>query len=275
MLSMHFFTRYGYGDFISNLALAHNVRIKYQMPISANFYIYKGFAGYYDARDPETVIDRIKIINNDLIAVDNLDIIIKKTKQENNWFRWINHLERKEICHSYWASTRPLYDKGYVLIWRSKFNTFDPGIEKDPIKDDWEELIQYLEQKGFNVKEVTYRTPVKIILDLIANCSFGIGYDGMIHQLFKIYHKPILVFCLRHELQKALVPHAALETNITDFFKNGLDYYIDLSDKRKQEILDKHKKWLHAYRDPRKDYNYNRILKEEMGSKGGEKIGLL
>jgi hypothetical protein len=47
--------------------------------------------------------------------------------------------------------------------------------------------------KGFNVVEVTHRTPISEVFFLISHCRFVVAYNGMYHYLSKNLIKPMIV----------------------------------------------------------------------------------
>lgn len=71
----------------------------------------------------------------------------------------------------------------------------------------------------------------------------------MIHQLFKCYQKPLLVFCKRYALNRYLVPHAALENNFDSFKLNGLEYYRRISNEKYESVMKQYNEWLYDIQD--------------------------
>lgn len=226
-LDMHFKTGIGYGDFVSNLGYAYNASIKYQTKVNATFYWGNDLDYRYDEQDPETLIERFFKVRQDLKHLDEVNIqIVTNTVTD---YRYINHLDFRDPVSNLWFTNRQLSSENFILLWRSKFNTFFPGKEKDPIFDKWDDLISNLKSSGYGVEEVTYRTPIDEVLDLMARCRMGIGYDGMVHQLFKHYWKPLLVFCKRRKLNEYLIPQASQEVNYENFLSNSLEFYEEYS----------------------------------------------
>lgn len=247
-LHLNFKANFGYGDFISNLAYAYNASIKYKVRVNATFHWEHSRNFKHHIDDPETIIDRFYAIKEDITPNKNCYIAVKSNSKVD--YRYINNLDYKNPIHAYYSSKRPITNNGHILLWRSTFNSYFPGYEKDPLYNDWEDLINFCEKNGYSVKEVTYRTPVREVLDLISKCDMGIGYDGMIHQLFKIYKKPLIVFCKRYTLNRYLVPHAALENSFENFKKNGIDYYRFMSKKRLKKTIKDYYAWLAETQNP-------------------------
>lgn len=233
---------FGYGDFITNLAYCYNAAIKYDVKVNAIFHWDYDAYQRHSKKDPESIIHRFYYLLNDFDPESNCTINTKVNSPVD--YRFINNLDYQNSVSSYYALSRKMRDKGFILIWRSTFNTYFPGYAKDPIYDDWDNLIQYLQHLGYTVKEVTYQTPINKVVKMVSECSMGIGYDGMIHQLFKCYQKPLLVFCQRYDLNSLLVPHAALENNLYSFKTNGIEYYRDISNKKYDNVMIRYYEWL-------------------------------
>lgn len=258
-LDIQFRSGFGYGDFISGLAYAHNASIKYKTPVDITFHWDHSIDYLHDSSDPETIVDRFYTCYDDLVKLD--DVRVNISCDSPLPYRFINHLDELSPYHSYWQSLRKNRNDGIVLIWSSRHNTYFPGHKKDPIYNRWNELSEHLENIGFTVREITYRTPIAEILDLISRCHIGIGYDGMIHQLFKIYQKPILVFCKRHDLNRLLVPHASLEISYERFLKRGVDFYRHDSLRKLKRVQKDYHRWLYDHQDYTKHSLYNKAQK--------------
>lgn len=260
-LEIHFRAGFGYGDYITNLAYAHNASIKYQTPVVATFHWNHDLNHLHSPDDPETIIERFWKTYNELDHLDDVSIRVKSNSNVD--FRFINNLDHDVPFHGIWRTAkrsdnnnknnndlRRRHRSFNILLWRSTFNTYFPGADKDPISDHWGHLIDYLIKKeGHRVQEVTYRTPIDRILSSIEQCDMGIGYDGMVHQLFKCYHKPLLVFCRRYGLNRLLVPHAALENNYSKFLENGVDHYRMISERNLKTVMQKYHEWLYDHQD--------------------------
>jgi hypothetical protein len=71
---------------------------------------------------------------------------------------------------------------------------------------EWERIIQFLELKGYDLVELSYRTPVSEALYHIRTCSFCIFYDGMWQYLARNLCKPVITLggssiCTTHSPQ--------------------------------------------------------------------------
>jgi len=87
----------------------------------------------------------------------------------------------------------PVIDK-LVVIWRTKWiDSKYPPFKDSYDSSYWDLIIPILEMKGFNVVEVTHRTPISEVFYLISRCKFIVAYNGMYHYLAKNMIKPMIV----------------------------------------------------------------------------------
>ena len=184
---------FGYGDFVSGLGYAHNASIKYNTKVNITFHWEHGSSYRESPQDPETIIERMWYIYGTMEKSEEVKIFVKTSSKPK--YRFINHLDEFNPIHGLWNTTLHNTYTNKVVLWRSKYNTFFPGTDKDPAHDHWDKIIDWLTYLGYSVSEVTYRTPISDVMKDISECSFGIGYDGMIHQLFKYMWKPLIVLC--------------------------------------------------------------------------------
>lgn len=246
---------FGYGDFATGLGYAHNAAIKFSTDVKITFHWDHDNDYIHDPNDPETIIERFWSVYNDIKQSDDVNVQIKTNSEID--YRFVNNLHDYLSLHGIWESYYPSNDKGYILIWTSRYNTYFPGYHKDPIYHEWDELVEYLELNGYQVIEITYRTPVQKVLDLIRNCHMGIGYDGMVHQLFKFHRKPCLIFCERSRLNNLLLPFAEQESNLKRFKSLSLEYYKAKSKERIRRVERIYHRWLSEKEDYTKNHMYN------------------
>jgi hypothetical protein len=90
------------------------------------------------------------------------------------------------------------------------------------------------------IEEITYRTPVKEAIEIINRCEFGVGYDGLAHQLFKFMWKPLFVFCDRKWLNNILVPQAVLLSNPDEFINDDIDKLLIQAQEKVERIRTNH-----------------------------------
>lgn len=256
MLDIEWRSGFGYGDFVTGLGYAHVASIKYQTPTNITFHWNHSKRYKESKQDPETIIDRMHYVYDTMQKLDNVEISFKCNSSLP--YRFINNLDEHEPLHGLWYSNLEIQESNVVVLWRSKFNTYFPGTEKDPAHNEWDDIIEYLEDSNYTVKEVTYRTPIRDVIEYMRICKFGIGYDGMVHQLFKYMWKPLVVICKRPKLNNLLVPQAAVESDINKFYLNGIDSYVKQSQVRCIQYKDKLDRWLSNYRDAKTHPLYNK-----------------
>ena len=81
-----------------------------------------------------------------------------------------------------------------VVIWRTKWiDSKYPPFKDSYDSSYWDLIIPILKMKGFNVVEVTHRTPISEVFHLISRCRFVVAYNGMYHYLSKNMVKPMIV----------------------------------------------------------------------------------
>tara|TARA_R110000868_G_scaffold30953_3_gene113856 strand:+ start:5682 stop:6299 length:618 start_codon:yes stop_codon:yes gene_type:complete len=81
-----------------------------------------------------------------------------------------------------------------VVVWRTKFiDSTYPKFKDSYDSSYWDLIIPILKMKGYNVMEVTHRTPIAEVFHLIASCKFVVAYNGMYHYIAKNLVKPMIV----------------------------------------------------------------------------------
>jgi hypothetical protein len=258
VLDIQWRSGFGYGDFVTGLGYAHNASIKYETDVDITFHWDHSHDYRHSSNDPETIIDRFWTVYNDIEKLENVRVFVKTDSKVN--YRFINNLDEFNRVHGVWNSPSPVTDDGYILLWTSRYNTYFPGYDKDPICNQWGDLVHYLNNVGYRTIEVTYRTPVEEVLDLIRRCHIGVGYDGMIHQLFKLYRKPCLIFCKRKELNDLLLPFASQEISLNRFKRMTLEHYRQESKKRIRRVMKEYNEWLYDKCDPTSHELYNKPI---------------
>lgn len=249
----------GYGDFITGLGYAHASTIKYQRPVHINFH-WPNPKGYLLSNiDREPIYDRFNHILSYMRPVENLTISHEFSSKPR--FRFINELEEFNPIHGLWyTKDKEKIRKGLVVFWTSKHNLKFPGYHKDPLYDYWDQVRTNLEKEGYDVIEITYRTPIIEVMKLITTCEFGIGYEGMIHQLFKFTWRPIVVASQRVKLSRLLAPQAKIVSKPEDLLYNHITHHIAQSKKNIKNLLLEHNYWINDKQDPTMHSLYNKEI---------------
>ena len=81
-----------------------------------------------------------------------------------------------------------------VVVWRTKFiDSTYPKFKDSYDSSYWDLIIPLLKMIGYNVMEVTHRTPISEVFYLISRCKFVVAYNGMYHYISKNLVKPMIV----------------------------------------------------------------------------------
>ena len=239
-------TGVGYGDFVTGLGYAHTSSIKYGRPVEINFHWSESKDHLFHETDVETLHNRCEYIKS--IMRDG-NVTVSHVFNSKPDFRFYNQLDEWNPLHGLWYSTLqneivPMR----VVMWTSEHNVDFPGINKDPAVKHWPAIRQKLASMGYDVHEVTYRTPVTEVMELIRTCEWGIGYDGLAHQLFKFMWKPLVVLCKRLSLNKVLIPQAVLESNPQRYLDSDPRVYARRAKVKVDEVRRAYEKYLTDYK---------------------------
>ncbi len=255
MFNIEWKTGIGYGDFVTGLGYAHNACLKYLTPVNITFHWNHAKNFLFSDIDTETIVERCDYI----YSVMQQNPLVSVTHKYNSCpnFRFINQLDEHHRVHGIWHSRLEPIESNIVVLWTSRHNIEPPPNYKDPAKKHWDLIEKKLKENGYDVIEVTYRTPVREVVDLINRCAFGIGYDGLAHQLFKFMWKPCIVLCERLLLNELLIPQAALEKDPQKFLDTNLNYYLNKSSKKIEFFKKQHEVYINSYVNPYEHELYN------------------
>ena len=86
------------------------------------------------------------------------------------------------------------YDPKRIVFWRPTWNAEKPRTWKRLFEnDDWEQLIIHFKAMGFDMHELSYRTPASEAMYLISTARMVICYDGIWHYVAKNFARPLAV----------------------------------------------------------------------------------
>ena len=249
----------GYGDFITGLGYAHASVIKYQRPVHINFHWPNPKDYLLSDIDKESIYYRFNHILSYMRPVEGLTISHKFSSKPA--YRFINELEEFNPIHGLWyTKDEPKVRPGLVAFWSSRHNLSFPGYHKDPLYDHWHTVKSNLEKEGYDVVEITYRTPIAEVMKIITTCEFGVGYEGMIHQLFKFTWRPIVIASQRVKLTNLLAVQGAIVTRPEDLLFEHISTHVTRSKKKIKKALIEHEKYLNDKQDPTKHELYNKEI---------------
>ena len=240
-LNVKWRTGVGYGDFVTGLGYAHSATIKYRVPVSIEFYWNHSRDFLFSHNDPESIVDRCDYIYSIMRYSPMVEVKHKfNTKAD---FRFYNQLDEFNPLHGLWYTDLPMLTKPkHIAIWTTENNVEFPGILKDPAYRHWNEIREKF--NDYVIEEITYRTPVKTAIEIIQRCEFGIGYDGLAHQLFKFMWKPLFVLCRRKSLNNILIPQAVLFDNPVTFLKADNEIIINEAKQKVIRVRKQHEQYL-------------------------------
>lgn len=211
----------GVGDYMMGLNRSFLSSLVHHKKFLLEFHWYHDKDFIYHHEDPETIYDRFNYSLNHYI--DNARLPIKHVFNSDD----------QELFHRRFIPSQGLAERGVfrvrqtkydniwahhdsklpentkkVVIWRASFNAEPPREWKTLINHDgWDTIIKILEGHGYEVVELTYRTPISEVYYHIATCHFCVGYDGMWHYVAKNYWKPMLILS-RSAVTKYHTKHA-------------------------------------------------------------------
>ncbi len=249
----------GYGDFISGLCYAHSSVIKYQRPVHITFHWPNPHRHLLSRQDSEPIIDRFNYIKSFLRPLDGLTV--EHFFSSIPPYRFINALEEFNPLHGFWylKDIFPVNSK-LVVFWSSIHNLSFPGYHKDPLFNYWDKVVSYIISQGYQVEEVTYRTPIKRVMELITTCEFGIGYEGMIHQLFKFTWRPLIVASQRVDLSNLLTPLGHTITEPKEILNVDISSLVEKSKSNISRLKVEHQNYLAEIEDPTNHKMYNKVI---------------
>lgn len=176
--------------------------------------------------DPETIVERFNYtlpyyINHDRLNIShNFDSwghakLETKRFYPNPTMRDLPGVDSMKhvhpgTCEWSFKPSELAVDPNKVVIWRPLFNAEAARDWKRVVSNRmWEDVISILKAHGYDVVELTYRTPIREVHYHIATCDLVVCYDGMWHYFAKNYYKPMIV-ASRSAVTKMHTPHALM-----------------------------------------------------------------
>ena len=198
--------RYGMGDSMSYLNIAHTRAYCNDTDVTLNIYWEHDKDFYYHFEDPETIVERTDYIHNfykdkdrvkvnhffniwmgedhplkesQLIDEDGEDILWGKQKCTRTWF-----LDEDRL---------PKTKENKIVLWRPTFNADLAREWKRGVShEEWDEAIDIMKGYGYDITELTYRTPIREALYHISEAELVMCYDGMWHYISTMLKKPTI-----------------------------------------------------------------------------------
>ena len=221
----------GVGDFMWALnschryAADHNVR-----KINLELHWEHGPDYLHHFEDPETIIERCNYIHNfyhqqdrvEIHHIFNADSRYKDWKFNDDVVLEANGEKRIAAINAHGFKARFWFESGYyddtpgsqapdndwifrpdafqdynpkrIVFWRPTWNAERPRTWKRIFTDsDWDLLIKRFTELGFEMHELSYRTPASEAMYLISTARMVICYDGIWHYVAKNFARPLAV----------------------------------------------------------------------------------
>ena len=241
--SIRWKTTIGIGDSMYGLNIAYMRAFANQKPtkFQIHFYHPKDYVHHYE--DPESVVERVEYIRSRYMWKDIVDVEYifdsKDTALYKKFYEGITRRKNSEL-YRYWAldptiNTTPQDNK--ITLWRPSGNMQQQmSNSKSLLLDsEWQRLIDRLQDFGYSVTEIDYRTPIHEALYHIRTCEFCLSYEGMWHYMAKNLFKPHIVLS-DSSITKWHTPAAVMLNEKRGFYidrdMKKFEYYIEAATER-------------------------------------------
>jgi hypothetical protein len=221
----------GVGDFMWALNCCHKYAADHNVSkINLELHWEHGEDHIHHFEDPETIIERCNYIHNfyyqqervEIHHIFNADSRYKHWKFNDDVVLETNGDRRIAAIDNHGVKARFFFESGYyddtpgsdapdndwifredafqdynpnrIVFWRPTWNAERPRTWKRIFDDsDWDRLIAHFRALGWDMHEVSYRTPVSEVMHLISTSRMVICYDGIWHYVAKNFARPLAV----------------------------------------------------------------------------------
>ena len=221
----------GVGDFMWALNCCHKYAADHNISkINLELHWEHGEDHIHHFEDPETIIERCNYIHNfyhqqervEIHHIFNADGRYKHWKFDDDVVLETNGDRRIAAIDNHGVKARFFFESGYyddtpgsdapdndwifredafqdynpnrIVFWRPTWNAERPRTWKRIFDDsDWDHLITHFRTLGWDMHEVSYRTPVSEVMHLISTSRMVICYDGIWHYVAKNFARPLAV----------------------------------------------------------------------------------
>ena len=218
----------GVGDFMWALNSCYSHAIRTNVSVELEMHWEHGEDYYHHFEDPETIIERMAYIHNFYPNKDRVRVthVYNSTGRYTDWKyaddvvleedgnRRVSARSGNQPKNRYWFESGAYDDldgtpvpenncifrqsafqetgNKRIVVWTPMQNAEAPRTWKRLFTyTDWRMLINELKDMGFEVHELTYRTPIREAMYLISTCRMGICYDGMGPYVAKNFARPM------------------------------------------------------------------------------------
>ena len=245
MIEIKWKGKIGYGDIVSPICYAHNVSFKLQTKVNLVFYWAHGSEQKVYSVDPETLWYRADYLNNiccktgtDVSVTHKFDTQLHINHTNYDW-----KVVSKDEFHNFWFP-RDIYCHSKKLIVVNSTTGNIQSLQdygkpwKDPIADQWDNVIDQISNLGFFVEVVDNRTPIDHLVYLLKTAKGFVGYHGTAAWPAKLLQVPSILFSCGGNLSRGAFPAAHIRKSIpTSKFYYNFEWFVEYAARRVNQTL--------------------------------------
>lgn len=253
MIDIQWKGKVGYGDIVSPICYAHNISNKLQVPVNLTFRWGHGPEHKIHPHDPETLWERASYIGRACYKGSTQVAVFHKFKNPLD----INHtnydwdIVGKDQLHNYWFPTKPNRTQSNLIVVNSTQGNSQSLKEygkewKDPAAPFWPKIIERIQQRGFEVEVVDYRTSVHHLINILRQAKGFVGYHGTAAWPAKFMHVPSVLFADGGSLTSRSFCYAFVERHASRWKEvvDNLDSYLSYSQQKIEETKKAYKTYM-------------------------------
>ena len=253
MVDIQWKGKVGYGDIISPICYAYNISNKLQRPVNLTFRWDSGPDRKIHLSDPEALWERACIIERECYRGRTNVTVFHKFEHPLN----INHtsydwdIVGKDSLHNYWFPKTPNKPTTNIIVVNSTQGNTQSLKEygkqwKDPAASLWPDIIKRLEQNGFDIEVVDYRTPTRHLLDILKTARGFVGYHGTAAWPAKFMHVPSVLFADGGSLTSSSFCYAVVEKDVSRWkvVIDNLEQFLNVSLRKIEETKKRYKVYM-------------------------------
>jgi len=200
----------GMGDVMMYLNIAHTKSYIHNTDVQLVMHWPHREDYLYHFEDPETIVERMDYIHS-FYKDSGRVTVTHRFEEHDDWL--LEHRFVSEENYENFLAKEPLWanpkssrvwflnrdqlqpiQSNKIVVWRPSFNAEEPRSWKLVLNhDQWQEVIDHLEEMGYNVIELTYRTPIREALYHCSTAEYAFFYDGMWHMMTTMLMTPTVV----------------------------------------------------------------------------------
>jgi hypothetical protein len=221
----------GYGDIISPICYAHNIASRLETPFYLNFHWPFSKGHKINQHDPETLYDRADIVASYCVPADvKINHIFNSSLPYNhNAYSFVDGL------HNHWYSkiTNLPVNQYKIVVCGTHHNEIPLDQYGKPWKDpvgpkEWRKLVTDLSVDHLPV-EVSYRTPLKDLIEELSTSSLYIGYHGSAAWVARFIGIPSIIFSSNTDLTRMSFMGALVKATMESTFVHSINQYRTIS----------------------------------------------